>query len=197
VELSVDITEKYIKSSERAARELSDIMTEHGIAQQKEHRKDFMRLGRGFAALSKATHQDPDKLAPNLATALRGTAEAYKNCAGIVQRQHTRETDAFADRMADYAGVLGRLPQMLQLHRSAVQIARDSQRGVLSDEAIGNTMRNRAAVMSACADAELRLYKDHSVEDYRVTARNALAAQIQMSKDITSELERALGLYVM
>ena len=83
----------------------------------------------------------------------------------------------------------------MQMRRATVQIARDSQRGILTGQPVGETLRNRAAVVNSCTGAEFRLYQDRCFKDYQKSIENALTAQLQLFKDISRELENALSLY--
>lgn len=98
----------------------------------------------------------------------------------------------------EYKGILTAWPEILQVHKGALNKKREHQK--LLDES--KIDRNTAASVSQRADvvtyatiAEINHFQDERVEDFKNAMQTFLQSQIQFYQNIVLKLQETLHLY--
>ena len=155
-----------------------------------EIRKEYIRLGDGFKALTQAFEQDPyiEKQSDNLKQAVNRTSATYNEIGALFGRQHKCDVNPLVERLCDYHSVLSCVPQIVQVQRGTVQTVRECQHSVdngkMNKDEFSVTVQ-RAAVISCVQAAEINFFHQEHIRDFNNMMRTYLTAQIDFHHEVS------------
>ncbi|XP_022246256.1 sorting nexin lst-4-like isoform X1 [Limulus polyphemus] len=134
----------------------------------------------------------------HLTAAVKHTADTYEEIGKLYEEQPKLDFEPMCDVLHEYKGMLAAWPDILQLHKGAMNKRKDYQRlnedGKLSAEE-AQSINKRTDVVSYAALAEISHFQSERIEDFKYMMQNFLSAQISFYQTVVSKLQESLSLY--
>lgn len=158
--------------------------------------KDIKRLSEGIKELSSAFQSGTawrNSLALN--ESIRQTSAAYEDISRLYEEQPKVDFEPMADLLHQYKGLLANWPEILQLHKNAINTRNEQERlkedGKINDSVVAR-VNERVNVTTYNLLAEINHFHNERLTDFKTMMQSFLQQQINFYQNITLKLQNAL-----
>lgn len=196
VDLQIDNCNSFVNSMDGAVKSLLVIANEQTKHFQLQWKKDFQRIGEGFSELAKALEIDERRAITNmcLSNSVGQAAGVYINIGQLFSDQPKMDWIPLADRLHIYRGVLGGFPDILSVHKGAMNKKKECEK-LTAEQKMGNAqlqeVNRRTDIMSYSVLAEMSHFRQERDTHFKEMMRNLIGAQIEFYREIVGRLEAA------
>lgn len=186
----------FVHAMDSAVKSLFAISAEQVKRYQMQWKKDFQRVGESFSELARALEVDERRAITNinLSNSVGQAAGVFISIGQMFGEQPNVDWIPFCDRLHIYRGVLTGFPDMLAVHRGAMQKRKECER-LTAEQKMGNAqlqeVGRRTDIMSYAVLAEMNHFRQERDVHLKETMRNMIAAQIVFYQDIIGKLQAA------
>lgn len=186
----------FVHAMDGAVKSLFAISAEQVKRYQMQWKKDFQRVGESFSELARALEVDERRAITNinLSNSVGQAAGVFISIGQMFGEQPNIDWIPFCDRLHIYRGVLTGFPDMLAVHRGAMQKRKECER-LTAEQKMGNAqlqeVGRRTDIMSYAVLAEMNHFRQERDVHLKETMRNLIAAQIVFYQDIIGKLQAA------
>lgn len=196
VDMQTDNCHLFVHSMDSAVKSLLFISNEQIKRYQMQWKKDFQRIGDGFSELARALEIDERRAPTNITlSGSVGQAAGYFIAIGqLIGDQPKHDFIPFTDRLHIYRGILGALPDVLAVHKGAMQKKKECER-LTAEQKMGNAqlqeVNRRTDIMSYAVLAEMNHFRQERDVHLKETIKDLIQAQIVFHQEIIQQLQKA------
>ncbi|KAF0046356.1 hypothetical protein F2P81_002885 [Scophthalmus maximus] len=158
--------------------------------------KEYERIGRAFTNLSTVFISSKYPGEETLTDALTAAGKTYEEIALIVAEQPQKDLLFLLETNSEYKGLLGCFPEIITVHKSAVDKVKDVDR-LISSGKINTSdkklLNQRISHMSYSLQAEMNHFHSNRIYDYNRVMRLYLEQQVTFYQQIADKLRAALS----
>lgn len=196
VDGQTDNCQNFVHSMDTAVKSLLFISNEQTKRFQIQWKKDFQRVGEGFSELARALEIDERRAITNinLSSSVGQAAGVFISIGQLFGDQPKFDFIPFSDRLHIYRGVLGSFPDVMAVHKGAMQKRKECER-LTSEQKMGNAqlaeVNRRTDIMSYAFLGEMNHFRQERDVHLKETMKNLITAQIQFYQEIIGKLQAA------
>lgn len=196
VDGQTDNCQNFVHSMDGAVKSLLFIANEQTKRFQIQWKKDFQRIGEGLSELARALEIDERRAITNinLSNSVGQAAGVYISVGQLFGDQPKFDYIPFSDRLHIYRGILGSFPDVMAVHKGAMQKKKECER-LTSEQKMGNAqlqeVNRRTDIMSYAFLAEMNHFRQERDVHLKETMKNLITAQISFYQDIITKLQAA------
>ncbi|KAG8042077.1 hypothetical protein G9C98_000068 [Cotesia typhae] len=197
VDIKIDSLSRFISGLDPVVKNFMAMSTDQGKKYQNLYKRELQKIGQSFIALGHALESDcPGR--STLTNALRRTGEVYNDIGRLYEEQPRLDWEPLADKFHIYRGVINNFPDVISIHKSAVQKKKDCERLVTEHKMEPQELRElsrRTDVIARSLMAEETHFQSEIDVHVNQSMKNHLVEQIGFYQKIVSKLEEALAAY--
>lgn len=196
VDSQIDSCNHFVHTMDGAVNKLLIISNEQAKRYQVQWKKDFQRIGEGFSELARALEIDERRTitAINLSNSVGQAAGVFIGIGQIIGEQPKHDFIPFADCLHIYRGILGDFPDVLNVHKSAMNKRKECER-LTSEQKMGNAqlqeVNRRTDIMSYAVLAEMNHFREERDVHLKKAMKHFIQEQIKFYREVISRLETA------
>ncbi|XP_008554974.1 sorting nexin-18 [Microplitis demolitor] len=197
VEIKIDSLSRFISGLDPVVKNFMAMSTDQGKKYQNLYKRELQKIGQSFISLGHALESDCSGRA-RLTNALRRTGEVYNDIGRLYEEQPRLDWEPLADKFHIYRGVINSFPEVISIHKSAVQKRKDCERLVTEHKMEPQELRElsrRTDVIARALMAEETHFQSEIDVHVNQSMKNHLIEQIGFYQKIVSKLEEALAAY--
>lgn len=196
VEQKCEHYSRFTKSMDDGVRELLNVGHTHWKRCTGPLPKEYERIGRAFRNLSAVfiTSKYPGEA--TLTDALTAAGKTYEEIAEIVAQQPQKDLHFLLETNSEYKGLLGCFPDIIAVHRAAVDKVKEGDRLVSAGKISSSDrkcMNQRLSCMSYSLQAEMNHFHSNRIYDYNRVMQLYLQQQVTFYQQIADKLREALS----
>lgn len=186
----------FVHSMDTSVKTLLFISNEQIKRYQMHWKKDFQRLGEGFSELARALEIDERRISTNvhLSSSVGQAAGVFIGIGQLIGDQPKNDFIPFTDRLHIYRGILSSLPDVLAVHKGAMQKRKECER-LTAEQKMGNAqlqdVNRRTDIMSYAVMAEMNHFRQERDVHLKETIKNLIQSQIVFYQEIIQRLQTA------
>ncbi|XP_039979060.1 sorting nexin-9-like isoform X2 [Xiphias gladius] len=187
---------RFTKSMEDGVRELLNIGQTHWKRCTGPLPKEYERIGRAFRNLSTVFNSSKYPGEETLTDALTAAGKTYEEIAQIVAQQPQKDLHFLLETNSEYKGLLGCFPEIITVHKAAVEKVKEGDRLVSAGKINNNDrkfMNQRISCMSYSLQAEMNHFHSNRIYDYNRVIQLYLEQQVAFYQQIADKLRAALS----
>uniref|UniRef100_UPI0037E71C87 sorting nexin-9-like isoform X2 n=1 Tax=Semicossyphus pulcher TaxID=241346 RepID=UPI0037E71C87 len=196
VEQRCELYGRFSRSMEDGVRELLNVGHTHWKRCTGPLPKEYERIGRAFRNLSAVFTCSKYPGEETLTDALTAAGKTYEEIAEIVAQQPQKDLHFLLETNSEYKGLLGCFPEIIAVHKAAVEKVKESDR-LVSAGKISNSdrklMNQRISCMSYSLQAEMNHFHSNRIYDYNRMMQLYLQQQVTFYQQIADKLRAALS----
>lgn len=159
--------------------------------------KDVKKLSESIKELSSAFQSGTAwRNSLSLNEAIRQTSAAYDDISKLYEEQPKVDFEPMADLLHQYKGLLAGWPEILQLHKNAINTRNEQERlkeeGKIGDNIL-TRVNQRVNVTTYTTLAEINHFHNERLTDFKTMMQSFLEQQINFYQDIAGKLQNALN----
>lgn len=161
------------------------------------YKREFQKIGQSFSALSHALEGD-DSSRGRLTYALKITGDAYNDIGKLYEEQPKFDWEPLSDKFHIYRGIISSFPDVISIHKTAVQKRKDYERLVSEHKMEPQQLRDlshRTDVIARALLAEETHFQTEQEIHLTQAMKTHLAEQIKFYQKIVDKLREALNAY--
>ncbi|XP_076580107.1 sorting nexin-9-like isoform X2 [Chaetodon auriga] len=158
--------------------------------------KEYERIGRAFRNLSSVFISSNYPGEQTLTDALTAAGKTYEEIAEIVAQQPQKDLHFLLETNNEYKGLLGCFPEIMAVHKAAVEKVKEADRLVSSGKISSSDrkfMNQRVSSMSYSLQAEMNHFHSNRIYDYNRVMQLYLEQQVTFYQQIADKLRGALS----
>ncbi|XP_014479970.1 PREDICTED: sorting nexin lst-4 [Dinoponera quadriceps] len=170
------------------------------VDQAKKHqlyRREFQKISQSFTSLGHALEAD-DNSRGKLTRALKATGDAYNDIGKLYEEQPKFDWEPLADKFHIYRGIISNFPDVISIHKSAVQKRKDCERLVSEHKMEPQQLRDlsqRTDVIARALIAEETHFQTEREVHINKAIKTHLTEQIAFYQKIVKKLQEALSAF--
>lgn len=186
----------FVHAMDGAVKSLLTISNEQIKRYQMQWKKDFQRVGESFSEMARALEIDERRAITtvNLSKAVGQAAGVFISIGQIFGEQPKSDWIPFCDRLHIYRGVLAGFPDVMAVHRGAMQKRKECE-SLTAQQKMGNAqlqeVNRRTDIMSYAVIAEMNHFRQERDVHLKATIKSLISSQIDFYQDIISRLQAA------
>ncbi|GAB6022417.1 hypothetical protein CHUAL_006534 [Chamberlinius hualienensis] len=193
VENQIENYGSFVRSLDKSVTGVQNVAADQIKKHTGPYKREYQKIGIAFQTL--ANSFDVNKAAfansQDFVKAIRNTGEVYDQVALMFEEQPKHDFEPVTDTLHEYKGMLSEFPDILGVHKGALQKMKEMQKlGSASPDC-----EHRMNVLSYSVLAEMNHLKGEVVVDFNTMMKNFLTAQIQFYDEISQKLRGALEMY--
>lgn len=196
VERQCELHSHFTKSMDDGVKELLNVGHTHWKRCTGPLPKEYERIGRAFRNLSAVFTSSKYPGEETLTDALTATGKTYEEIAEIVAQQPLKDLHFLLETNSEYKGLLGCFPDIITVHKAAVEKVKESDRLVSAGKINHNDrklMNRRISCMSYGLQAEMNHFHSNRIHDYNRVMQHYLEQQVTFYQQIADKLRGALS----
>ncbi|KAF3427703.1 hypothetical protein E2986_08916 [Frieseomelitta varia] len=161
------------------------------------YKREFQKIGQSFSALSHALEGD-DRSRGRLTYALKITGDAYNDIGKLYEEQPKFDWEPLSDKFHIYRGIISSFPDVISIHKTAVQKRKDYEKLVSEHKMEPQQLRDlshRTDVIARALLAEETHFQTEQEVHLTQAMKTHLAEQIKFYQKIVDKLREALNAY--
>uniref|UniRef100_A0A671YWA9 Sorting nexin 9a n=1 Tax=Sparus aurata TaxID=8175 RepID=A0A671YWA9_SPAAU len=169
VEQKCEHYSRFTKSMDDGVRELLNVGNTHWKRCTGPLPKEYERIGRAFRNLSTVFISSRYPGEETLTDALTAAGQTYEEIAEIVAQQPQKDLHFLLETNNEYKGLLGCFPEIMAVHKAAVDKVKEADRLVSAGKITNNDrklMNQRVSCMSYSLQAEMNHFHSNRIYDY-------------------------------
>ncbi|XP_041821826.1 sorting nexin-9-like isoform X2 [Chelmon rostratus] len=196
VEQKCEHYSRFTKSMDDGVRELLNVGQTHWKRCTGPLPKEYERIGRAFRNLSSVFISSSYPGEETLTDALTAAGKTYEEIAEIVAQQPQKDLHFLLETNNEYKGLLGCFPEIMAVHKAAVEKLKEADRLVSSgriNSSDRKCMNQRISCMSYSLQAEMNHFHSNRIYDYNRVMQLYLEQQVSFYQQIADKLRGALS----
>ncbi|XP_012259782.2 sorting nexin-18 [Athalia rosae] len=197
VDIDNDGFAKFINGLDPVVKNFMAMAVDQSKKHQVLYKREFQKIGQSFTSLGIALDAD-DHGTGNLNAALKLTGEAYNDIGKLYEDQPKFDWEPLADKFHIYRGIISNFPDVISIHKSAVQKRKDSERLVsehkMEPQQLRELSRRTDVIARALIAEEMHFQMEREVH-IKQAMKSHLAEQITFYQKIVNKLQDALNGY--
>uniref|UniRef100_A0A671YW98 Sorting nexin 9a n=1 Tax=Sparus aurata TaxID=8175 RepID=A0A671YW98_SPAAU len=196
VEQKCEHYSRFTKSMDDGVRELLNVGNTHWKRCTGPLPKEYERIGRAFRNLSTVFISSRYPGEETLTDALTAAGQTYEEIAEIVAQQPQKDLHFLLETNNEYKGLLGCFPEIMAVHKAAVDKVKEADRLVSAGKITNNDrklMNQRVSCMSYSLQAEMNHFHSNRIYDYNRVMQLYLQQQVTFYEQIADKLRGALS----
>lgn len=198
LESQTDAFGRFVQSLDSAVRNMQTNFAEQVKRHQGPYKRDYQRISQSFRVLGSAMEQDGLRETAPLTKALCHTADTYDQIALLCEDQPRFDLEPMGDLLHDYRGLLSSFPDIITVHKGALQKRRELERSAAEGKTEASVVaraQQRTDVVSYTLLAEMSYFHQQRVSDYNQAVKIFLQEQITYYQKIVDHLQSTLSQY--
>lgn len=193
----LDNFQRFVSKFDEAVKHMFTTAVDHSKKFSTVYAKDYKKLSESIKELSMAFQSGTAwRNSLGLNEAIRQTSTAYEEISKLYDEVPRNGFEPMADILHQYRGLLSGWPEILQLHKNAMNTKNEQERlleeGKTSDTAIMR-VHERVNVTTYATLAEINHFHNERLVDFKQMMQVFLTAQINFHTDILENLRTALN----
>uniref|UniRef100_A0AAQ5X163 PX domain-containing protein n=1 Tax=Amphiprion ocellaris TaxID=80972 RepID=A0AAQ5X163_AMPOC len=187
---------RFTKSMDDGVRELLNVGHTHWKRCTGPLPKEYERIGRAFRNLSTVFSSSKYPGEETLTDALTAAGKTYEEIALIVAQQPQKDLYFLLETNSEYKGLLGCFPEIIAVHKAAVEKVKEADRLVSAGKISSSdkrSMNQRSSCMSYSLQAEMNHFHSNRIYDYNRVMQLYLEQQVTFYQQIADKLRGALS----
>ncbi|XP_051797698.1 sorting nexin-9-like [Acanthochromis polyacanthus] len=187
---------RFTKSMDDGVRELLNVGHTHWKRCTGPLPKEYERIGRAFRNLSTVFSSSKYPGEETLTDALTAAGKTYEEIAQIVAQQPQKDLYFLLETNSEYKGLLGCFPEIIAVHKAAVEKVKEADRLVSAGKISSGdkrSMNQRSSSMSYSLQAEMNHFHSNRIYDYNRVMQLYLEQQVTFYQQIADKLRGALS----
>ncbi|CAB3409647.1 unnamed protein product [Caenorhabditis bovis] len=177
---------KSVKTSEEAMRVMQERMVIFQKAFAGPVKQNWQKMGAAFKTLQQSFEIDETPSSTKLTDALAQTASQYYDIGQLFDAHTKNDMEPVLESLYSYKGTVQNVPDILHVHKQAVQKFRESEGRLSAAEA--DKMRQRVDAISYAVLAEIHHQTQEKAEDMKNTMGTYLKKQAAFYQDVAVKL---------
>lgn len=196
VDREIDSCNQFVHMMDGAVNKLLIISNEQAKRYQVQWKKDFQRIGEGFSELARALEIDERRAITNinLSNSVGQAAGVFIGIGQLIGDQPKHDFIPFADCLHIYRGILGDFPDVLAVHKSAMNKRRECER-LTAEQKMANSqlheVNRRTDIMSYAVLAEMNHFRDERDVHLKKAMKHFIQEQITFYQEVIARLTTA------
>ncbi|CDR32780.1 PX domain-containing protein [Caenorhabditis elegans] len=193
VDMQVERFQRSVKTSEEAMRVMQERMNMFQKVFAGPVKQNWQKMGSAFKTLQQSFEIDETVASRRLTEALAYTASEYHEIGQVFDAHTKNDMEPVLENLYSYKGTVQNVPDIIQVHKQAVQKFRDSEGRLSSAEA--EKMKQRIDAMSYTVIAEVQHQTAEKVEDMKSTMGTYLKKQAMFYQEVATKLTSLAARY--
>ncbi|XP_076170735.1 sorting nexin 33-like protein SH3PX1 isoform X2 [Ptiloglossa arizonensis] len=197
VEIQTDAYSRFISGIDPVVKNFMAMAIDQTKKNQVLYRREFQKISQVFSALSHALEVD-DNSRGRLTYALKVTGDAYNDIDKLYEEQSKFDWEPLADKFHIYRGIISSFPDVISIHKSAVQKRKDYEKLVSEHKMEPQQMRelsHRTDIIARALLAEETHFQTEQEIHITQAMKTHLTEQIRFYQKIVDKLREALNSY--
>ncbi|XP_006607737.1 sorting nexin lst-4 [Apis dorsata] len=197
VEIQTDTFSRFISGLDPVVKNFMAMAVDQTKKNQVLYKREFQKIGQSFNALSHALEAD-DSSRGRLTYALKVTGDAYNDIGKLYEEQPKFDWEPLADKFHIYKGIINSFPDVISIHKTAVQKRKDYEKLVSEHKMEPQQLRDlshRTDVIARALLAEEMHFQTEQEIYLTQTMKTHLTEQISFYQKIVDKLREALNSY--
>lgn len=197
VDIQIDSFTKFVNGLDPVVKSFMAMAMDQGKKHQNLYKKEFQKIGQSFASFGHALEGDACSR-NQLTLALKLTGDAYNDIGKLYEEQPKFDWEPLAHKFHIYRGIIGSFPDIINIHKSAVQKRKDCERLVTEHKMEPQQHRElsrRTDIIARTLMAEESYFKSEREMYIKPMMQNHLREQIVFYQKIVGKLQEALAAY--
>ncbi|XP_026675152.1 sorting nexin lst-4 [Ceratina calcarata] len=197
VEIQTDAFSKFITGLDPVVKNFMAMAIDQTKKCQVLYKREFQKIGQSFTALGHALEGD-DISRGRLTRALKVTGDAYNEIGKFYEEQPKFDWEPLSDKFHIYRGIISSFPDVISIHKSAVQKRRDYEKLVSEHKMEPQQLRElsqRTDVIARALLAEETHFQTEQEIHLTQAMKTHLTEQITFYQKIVDKLREALSAY--
>ncbi|XP_076643986.1 sorting nexin 33-like protein SH3PX1 isoform X1 [Halictus rubicundus] len=197
VEIQTDGYSRFISCLDPVVKNFMAMAVDQAKKNQHLYKREFQKIGQSFISLSLALDVD-DNCPGNLTNALKVTGEAYNDIGKLYEEQSKFDWEPLADKFHIYRGIISSFPDVISIHKSAVQKRKDCEKLVSEHKMEPQKLRDlshRTDIIARALLAEEAHFQTEQEIHITQAMKTHLTEQITFYQKIVDKLREALHAY--
>lgn len=196
VDIQIDNCNQFVHSMDSAIKSLILISNEQTKRYQIQWKKELHRIGEGFSELARALEIDERRSTTStcLSNSVGQSAGVFIGIGQLIGEQPKFDFIPFSDRLHIYRGILGYFPDVLAVHKSAINKRKECER-LTSEQKMKNVqlqeVNRRTDIMSYAVLAEMNHFRQERDIHLKETMKEFIEAQIVFYQEVIARLQTA------
>uniref|UniRef100_A0A1I7U2N2 PX domain-containing protein n=1 Tax=Caenorhabditis tropicalis TaxID=1561998 RepID=A0A1I7U2N2_9PELO len=186
VDLQVERFQRSVKTSEEAMRVMQERMNLFQKVFSGPVKQNWQKMGSAFKTLQQSFEIDETVASRRLTDALAHTASEYHEIGQVFDAHTKNDMEPVLENLYSYKGTVQNVPDIIHVHKQALQKFRESEGRLSSVEA--EKMKQRIDAMSYAVIAEIQHQTSEKVEDLKSTMGTYLKRQAAFYQDVANKL---------
>ncbi|UMM26883.1 hypothetical protein L5515_010403 [Caenorhabditis briggsae] len=186
VDQQVERFQRSVKTSEEAMRVMQERMNMFQKVFAGPVKQNWQKMGSAFKTLQQSFEIDETVASRRLTDALAHTASEYHEIGQVFDAHTKNDMEPVLENLYSYKGTVQNVPDIIHVHKQALQKFRESEGRLSSMEA--EKMKQRIDAMSYAVIAEIQHQTAEKVEDLKSTMGTYLKRQAAFYQDVASKL---------
>ncbi|XP_029041095.1 sorting nexin lst-4 [Osmia bicornis bicornis] len=197
VEIQTDAFSRFISGLDPVVKNFMAMAVDQTKKNQVLYKREFQKISQSFSALSHALEGD-DSSRGKLTYALKVTGDAYNDIGKLYEEQPKFDWEPLADKFHIYRGIISSFPDVINIHKSAVQKRKDCERLVSEHKMEPQQLRelsHRTDIIARTVFAEETHFQTEKEIHLTQAMKTHLKEQITFYQKIVDRLREALSAY--
>lgn len=196
VDSQLDNCNQFVHTMDSSINKLLIITNEQSKRYQVQWKKDFQRIGEGFSELARALEIDERRAITNinLSNSVGQAAGVFIGIGQLIGDQPKHDFIPFADCLHIYRGILGDFPDVLAVHKGAMNKRKECER-LTAEQKMGNAqlqeVNRRTDIMSYAVLAEMNHFRAERDVHLKQAMKHFIQEQIKFYQEVITRLQTA------
>lgn len=196
VDSQLDSCHQFVHMMDGSVNKLLIISNEQSKRYQVQWKKDFQRIGEGFSELARALEIDERRADTSikLSSSVGQAAGVFIGIGQVIGEQPKHDFIPFADCLHIYRGILGDFPDVLAVHKGAMNKRKECER-LTSEQKMSNAqlheVNRRTDIMSYAVLAEMSHFREERDDHLKRAMKSFIQEQITFYQEIITRLQGA------
>lgn len=196
VDSQIESCHQFVHMMDGAVNKLLIISNDQAKRYQVQWKKDFQRIGEGFSELARALEVDERRAITNtqLSSSVGQAAGVFIGIGQVIGEQPKHDFIPFSDCLHIYRGILGDFPDVLAVHKSAMNKRKECER-LTTEQKMANSqlleVNRRTDIMSYAVLAEMSHFRDERDVHLKRAMKHFIQEQIKFYQEIITRLQGA------
>lgn len=193
----LDNFDRFVSKFDEAVKHMYNTVVDQSKKYSTVYSKDVKKLSESIKELSSAFQSGTAwRNSLGLNEAIRQTSAAYEDISRLYEEEPKCDFEPMADLLHQYKGLLASWPDILQLHKSAINTKNEQERlleeGKISESNLAR-VNQRVNVTTYTALAEINHFHNERLDDFKSILQSFLTQQIYFYQTIAGKLQIALN----
>lgn len=188
--------EKFVKSMDGAVKLLMETVSDQTKKHQGPYKREYQKVGLAFNTLAQAMSEMPKGLGSDqLNFGIKQIGAAYDQIGKLFEEQPKVDWEPLGDMLHIYKGILASIPEILSLHKRAIQTKKECEKLAFEQKMSSNKLEGvtrRTDIVSYALLAEINHFYNERTEEVSKSLKSFLTQQVNFFKKVTEQLETTL-----